>query len=169
MIDQEMADKQLEKITAGVPLDDAYGRTPEKALLRLLEQHPDLESQGAFYRGGRPAFMDVKATRDFYRHDWDQYEQPEGVDRLVDGDRVRFASRVAYDAPITPDQRILISLSNVRLVVPRGDRWQSVKFDFSIQMRESELEGEEELRDGDHHWRCERKSTEILDDFPGER
>ena len=77
---------------------------------------------------------------------------------------MRFDTLVVADAPMTPDQRIHITLSNVWLEVPFGDGRADVKFKFGIQLRESELEDDDELREGDHHWRCERMKTETIDE-----
>lgn len=80
-----MIEKQLEKATAGAPVDAAYGSTPEEALMGVLALHPELDHQDAYYHGKRPPFMSVKATRGFTDHDWQQYEQPEGAEALVEG------------------------------------------------------------------------------------
>lgn len=63
----------MEKITAGHPIDVAYGRTPEKALMGVLAVQPAFDTHEAYYHGERPPFMDVAPERGFTRHDWDQY------------------------------------------------------------------------------------------------
>ncbi|MFC6907241.1 hypothetical protein [Halalkalicoccus tibetensis] len=156
----------MEKITAGVDLDVAYGRTPEDALMSVLAIQPAFDYREAYYVDERPAFMDVVADRRFNKHDWDQYEQVD-AESLTNrrGDGVRFQKRLRYDAPLTPDQRFQIILTNIWLEVPYSDDGRAhARFDFSITLRESELDGEDELRDGDHYWRCERMSTEPIDE-----
>lgn len=152
----------MAKVESGVDVDVAYGETPESALMSILAKQPAFDTKDAEYVGERPGFMDVKAGMYFNDHDWEQYARGEPSHKEVKGGSPHIHERIVYDKPMTEDQRIQIRLTNIWAEVNRGDGRVEVKFQFSVQLRESELKGEMDLRDRDHHWRCERMSTEPI-------
>lgn len=156
-----MTQNQREKVTSGAPYDVAYGRTPEKALMGVLSLQPVFGTREAYYLGERPEFMDVTADWRFLEHDWSQYDEGESaIASMSEGPKYHRRLRAE-----TADPRWTITLSNVWLEVEfHDDERANVKFKFSIQLRESELEGESRMCEGDHHWRCERMSTEPIDE-----
>lgn len=145
-------------------MDIAYGSTPEDALRGVLQKQIAFDPHDAEYIGERPAFMDVKTT-DIDRHDWSQYQQKESIkDDLLGPDA---EPRITFKSPYTmlddSEERIRIRIDNVWLEVNRDGGRAEVKFQFAIDLREREWEGEDLPRSElESVWKCERKSTEPL-------
>lgn len=131
----------------------------------VLAVQPAFDTREVYYHGERPPFMGVVADWRFREHDWSQYDE---VDSPISskGEGPKYHRRPGMN---TSDPRWRITLSNVWLEVPRGDGRADAKFKFDVQLRESELEGESRACDGDHYWRCERMSTEPLDEDTAQR
>lgn len=146
-------------------IDTAYGKTPQEALEACLLKHYAFSNVDMEFLNGRPEFMDLEA-RDVHRHDWDQYDE-EGPMPSNRSEGPTVSTRRVWDTPTSEEDRYCITINNVWCEVsanelhddPLGER-AHVRFQFSLQLRESALTGEDESRPGDDLWSCERMSTE---------
>lgn len=156
--------KLLHMDTFGKPIttiDKAYGKTPEHALLSVLQKHSAFSPQNAGYIGERPAFMDLR-PRDAINHAWDQYTKERGGPSKP-GDEPRVLTQTVVDlVPEDEERRERLTINNVWAEVARGDGRAEVCFRFGLQLRESAWTGVDEPRPGDAVWACERISTEPL-------
>jgi hypothetical protein len=144
--------------------DIAYGITPEDALRGVLQKQIAFDPYDAEYIGHRPAFMDVE-TGEVDFHDWTQYQEKEGIEDAVLGSDA--GPRVTISRPYNmidgSEDRVRIRIENVWLEVNRGKGRAEVKFDFALDLREREWDGEDHPRSAlESTWKCERKSTNPL-------
>lgn len=149
----------------------AYGTTPESALYATIQQHPEFTTRDAEYIGERPGFMRVKAN-EFDLHDWDQYDRADEGKRPSSKDEPpAIRDKVRSDLAADPRHELLIEnvWTNLELHNPpdRASEGRAyVNFFLYLPFRESEFYGEKtaEIVRGDHIWRCEQKSTSLIDE-----
>lgn len=159
----------MAKIEAGINIDVAYDTTPERALYCQIMKNPELELGGAEYIGERPGFMRVKEN-EFDLHDWDQYDRAdEGKRPSSKDDPPAIRKKRRHDLAADPRLELVIEnvWTKIKLQNPpeRGSGRAYVEFFFFLQYRKSEVGGVNggEILPGDHIWRCERKSTRLID------
>ncbi|MGN8216008.1 MULTISPECIES: hypothetical protein [Halococcus] len=151
----------MSSIDRGRKVDFGYGATPEDALLAVLQRQPAFDPHDAEYIGGRPDFMDVD-TKYIHEHDWSEYDSSSNSSLVPDQDDGSIVQiKRPYDIGDLTD-KIRITISNIWAEVNyREDDRANVKFQFSVDIDESQLTGERRVTgELDKTWKCERISTE---------
>ncbi|WP_162994068.1 hypothetical protein [Halalkalicoccus subterraneus] len=158
-------------LESSASIDISYDRTPEKAILNVLQKHPDFNACDADYVGRRPGFWNVE-PHEFHSHDWGQYEWGESFESDVKGYPLTISVCDRIDpVPEGKEGRKHLTIENILLNVrrakPEGEEKgrASVRFQLTLQMRQSVWNEIESAYPGDLQWRAERISTQFIDGY----
>lgn len=127
-------------------VDIAYGKTPERAIVNLIQQRPTfIPNRKNGYVSPMPELIHAK-PQDVCEFDFDtDSEEPIGVDPVI---------QIDHDTPTNGNSRL--SIKNVWVVVETHDGLSKEKFSISLTASTDSIQGQKYISDETHQWKVER-------------